>query len=492
MRLRYFLFNILSIIFAVTMWSCKDETWDKGDDSKKDAYGTLSLEGISIEIVNSKAFDNTLIPEVNDFIVEILKDGNPYKMFSSFGTMPSEIQLPTGTYTLVARSGDVQPAAWWAPYFEGRSAITIEESSTTQAQNIKCSLANIKVTVKMADNLRDKVSEDSYVLVAYQHESNEDKKLKFTLDEIDNGDEGYFEHLSEGKTLIATFNGAVNGSIATLEYPCVDLSAGKHCEIVLSLKEVQNDNPNQGDDNPNQGDDDPNQGDDDPNNGDDNPGSEDPNEGEDPKDPEEPVITTGSFTLDNGLVIDVTVTVKEIRYIIDADDPNLNPDDPNIPNVPDDPNEGEDPEDPNNPGGDDPGIDTFKPFTSDYMDLTGENDARLFGPEEGQSPAILYINSRSGFTHIYVKIEAPALVGELGPLNEEFDLAYPTEEQYETLSAMGLSTGDDVRNQKQVIFDVTDFIPLLQALNTPSLNHFYITSWDGEGRQTIDLKFRTY
>lgn len=463
-----FLYTLLSIALLLPFTACKDETWEK-EREKEEASGRLSLSTINLEIVNSKAFDENTIPAVDDFIVEILRNGELYQTFWSYGTMPSEIILPTGTYTVRARSGDVKAAAWWSPYFVGTNSITIREDEVTEVETIMCRLANIRVTINIDPELRSLISDDSYIRVAYQNENDDSKILTYTMDAIDNDHEGYFEHLEGGKTLIASFVGKVDGEDTMWDIPCVNLGAGEHRVITLSLRgngETPGNTPG-GDENP---------GGEEDNKPGDNLGDDDGNGGDNEDDD-----NSGTIELSNGLKIDVTITVHNLTYVIDIDDDIFGG------------NQGgnNQPENPGDDGnGDNTGSKVTVSFESSYLNLDGVNDARLFGPD--LRPAVLLIKSETGFKHIFVKIDSPALKGELGPLEDEFDLASATGDVADSLDQLGLVRGDKVLGQKEVEFNVTTFIPLLQGFGVPCMNHFYITAVDENSTMEIDLRFRTY
>lgn len=84
------------------------------------------------------------------------------------------------------------------------------------------------------------------------------------------------------------------------------------------------------------------------------------------------------------------------------------------------------------------------------------------------------LSSSVGIGHVYVTIDSETLtsdiLGEVG-LSSSFDLAEPG--QYEEgLKTLGLPVSDEVKDKKNVVFDITEFTKLLGAYGTA--NHKFI------------------
>ena len=531
--------SLITLLFLLS--GCKDETWDN-DTNTSATYGTLQLSEMKIEIANSKAVNSRDLTDTEDYIIEIYRDGAIYRSFSRYGAMPEKLELPTGTYTVKARSGDVLAASWFSPYYEGENIITIEENKQSTVNTITCRLANIMVTVNIEGRLRELVSADSHVDVAYQNEADFSKILSYDLTAIDEGHEGYFAYLEGGKTLIAIFRGSIDGEPAVKEFACIDLLPGEHRIITFAIKDdpviPDDDDPGNGDDDdPNNGGDPGNGDDDDPNNGGDtgNGDDDDPNNGGDTgngddDDPKLPEIdeTIGSFTLDNGITIEVRMKIIKLSFTIPGEDdavlggilrpgdpgytgnedpsvsnpeyPWYNEDDNKGDNGEKEPDEGDDPE----PGPTHPPVvwptdplplptvETVS-YDSEYLSLIPENPNKVsdFGPDK--KAASLIIESSRGFSHIYVKIQSPALTPDelygIG-LVDSFDLAYPGDYRDALVTGLGVPVGDDVIGQHRVLFDVTEFIPLIDLLDAKGEHHFIITAEDIDGKSAeLDLLF---
>ena len=549
-----------AILALAALTGCKDETWHQDAPEQAPGIGTLSLRNAEFVLVSSKTTDDASMPLIDDFLVEVLQQGKVVLSFASLKSTPAVIDIPTGNYVLRTRSGDVKTAAWFEPYYESNNDIVISAGDTTHIDRLESRLANIKVTVSFDDYLRTLVSSDTHVDVAYQNEGDIDNMLTYTLQAIDYGHEGYFAYAAGGETLVATLDGEIDGERAQMQMPFVNLKPGQHQMVKFSVKPpVENpedpndpDNPDNPDD-PNNPDtpDDPNNPDnpDDPNNPDNPDDPDDPNNPDnpddpnnpdnpdDPKEPEGPDYTIGSFTLTNGLTINVEVTIVDLTYTLAGEeDPALggilrpgdpgytgnetpkpgeshypwadDPDNPDNPDDPDDPNDPENPDDPNVPPviiPDEPVIDfpvVDTPvifFSSTSLDLEGPNDARNYGTADDPKPAELLIQSSLGIKNLFVVIKSPMLdddmLSQLG-LGTHFDLVNPGSME-QGLNNLGLPTGDQVYNQTEVTFSITNFVPLLQLLHPFDVavydNDFEITVVDMyDNRASLTLKIQTF
>lgn len=89
-------------------------------------------------------FDPMLL---DDYTVDIYKDGQLYKNYPRFSDMPLSITLPEGNYELRAAKGSNLPAAWESPYYAGANKqIQIREGKPANA-TVTVSQANARVTV---------------------------------------------------------------------------------------------------------------------------------------------------------------------------------------------------------------------------------------------------------------------------------------------------------------------------------------------------------
>lgn len=124
-------------------------------------------------------------PEIADFKVLVFNSLNEqYASFAKFSEMPSPTRLKAGSYTIVASHGANPPAAFDAPYFEGRAPFTIDGVENTPLR-LTCKIANVLVGVQYTDKF--KAVFDNYSLeVMTEHTVNEEggyEALRFVGDD---------------------------------------------------------------------------------------------------------------------------------------------------------------------------------------------------------------------------------------------------------------------------------------------------------------------
>ncbi len=98
------------------------------------------------------------------------------------------------------------------------------------------------------------------------------------------------------------------------------------------------------------------------------------------------------------------------------------------------------------------------------------------------------INASKGIANLHVTIISTTLTpSELAGvgLSDQFDLANPGELR-ESLSGLGFPVGEQVVGQTSVLFDITNFTPLIPALGAGS-HQFVIRVVDLEGNETTEI-----
>lgn len=421
---------------ALSLGSC-DDNWTP----KLDKEGTLRLSSLGVTVSEeSRATDI----DTSSFLVEILQGSGttqevvagPYK----YSEMPEVVTLAVGDYTLSVKSHEQEKAAWDAPYYEGTQAFSITENKVSNAGTVTCYFANVKVTIRYTEELYEVMGDDCTVTVV----ANDDGNLTFTKSEVRSG---YFEVVTNSNTLVATFNGTVDGSSRSCSQTYADVTAGQHYQITYSLKNGNGDLPN-------------------------------------PDPSTEPGGTVGTGTgvsIDVIAETDVTDTI-EVSQDIETGGEVVIP----VTRPKEDPEEGND--DPN----DDP---TPDPGTTEYFTVTGTFDVdetiEVANPETREF--IVYITSENPLTHLHVTIDSQTLTSDILTgvgLTSEFDLAYPG--QYEAgLQGLGLPTGEDVIGATYVKFDITQFIPLLNIYGAANHNFILDMEDDQNNEDTLTLKFHT-
>lgn len=403
-----------------------NESWDPAPSA---GQGSLSLKSMGVNVntttkVYSRAEGEAI--DLKPFVVKIVPlDGGEATQYT-YGTMPEVLPLAVGQYRVDVESHAVQPAEWDKPYYAGSSkAFAIENNKVTEIGVITCEFSSLKVTVGYTDDLRAALGDDVTVTVV----ANTGGTLVFTPAETR---AGYFEVVEGSMTLVATFEGTVDGTHTTQTVTFGQVSKGVHYMLTFKVK-----NP--------------------------------------PSPPEQ------HGTVDpSGITVEGVVSEVDINGNVDpGDDPTLDPSD--RPGT----GGGEEPDPPTPPT---PGTDDIT-FHSDNLDLEGVNDATTFSGD-----AIVTITSKNGFEHLIVKIVSDGLTPEelanVG-LASEFDLANPGALE-EALQGFGFPIGTQVTGaQGPINFDITDFVPLLSAF--PGCQHtFIITVTDKTGIQkSLSLKFKS-
>lgn len=429
-----YLFNIIAagaLVFGLT--SCHEDI--TGPVTPTGDNGTLQLSSLSIDmsdaekVIQSSAGRATT--DLSDFLVYISAQGSEDILYTyRFGDMPEVVTLPAGDYTVNVESHKIQKAEWDHPYFKGGQDFTITANEITHVEPITAYFSSLKVTVRFSDELRKVLGEDVKVTIL----ANDEGLLVYTPAETRSG---YFEVVDNSTTMIAHFEGTVDGTLTTFDTPFTEIAAGQHRIITYKVKN--------GPDIPEQS------------------GKVDP---------------SGGIGVDASVEIidkDGNVTVEE--DLMDGSDR------PGHEVLPDDPNT--DPEPGPGPGGEtDEPVASFESTNSPNLHLDQTNIAN-----ESFGNAIVTITCPKGIQHLVVNINTDSdafltTLGDLG-LDKPFDLAYPGDlEEQIGEEGLGLATGDKVINQTSVLFNITDFVPLLNIY--PGEHKFIITVTDNEN-QTASL-----
>lgn len=162
-----------------------DSTNAKNEGEEGDLSLNLAPSGDVTYKNGQQGSDLFAIPDIADFKVLVFNSKNEqYASFAKFSDMPSPTRLKAGSYTIVASHGANPPAAFDAPYFEGRAPFTIDGMGNTPLQ-LSCKIANVLVGVQYTDKF--KAVFDNYSLdVMTEYTVNEEggyEALRFTGDD---------------------------------------------------------------------------------------------------------------------------------------------------------------------------------------------------------------------------------------------------------------------------------------------------------------------
>ena len=246
--------------------------------------------------------------------------------------------------------------------------------------------------------------------------ANDSGALVFTPDETRSG---YFEVVKGSTTLTLVFAGTVKGNYEEIIKAYTDVEPGQHRIVTYSLK---------------------------------SPGGDIPDE-------------SGNVDPTDGIDIDVSYTDENLNGNVDDTEETLDPSD-----RPGHEGDTEDPDEPTPPTPTDGKIE----ITSDALSFDEPN-----GLDKGDQ-AIVNISAEKGISHVVVEIttdndEFRAAVSDLLPLS--FDLAEPGD-QKEAFESLGFPTGADVIGKPSIVFDIRQFVPLLQSF--PGTHNFKLTVTDSE------------
>lgn len=396
--------------------------------------GQINLAALSIDtsdaekVVNSTAGRAADI-DINDFIVTITnKDDESFVRTWRYAEMPEVVTLPVGdNYVVSVESHKVQKAEWEKPYFRGSEEFSVAAGEITTVGTVTARFSSLKVTIVFDESLKAIVDNDANVTVS----ANDEGQLTYTRSDIDAARAGYFEVVENSMTMIAHFEGKIGGVATTYDTPFTTVEAGQHHIITYKAKSL-------------------------------------------PPIPDQ----TGQIDPD-GIRVEATVQVINIASGIVVEEEVLDPvDDPNHEVLPDNP------DNPTPPGPDIPDIPdedaaaTFEASESPNLDLNGRNQVTAaFGN------AKVLIKCPKGISNLFVNIATTdvdfreTLEGG-GMLS--FDLCYPGDAEL-SITDLGLPVNDEVRNKTEILFDISDFVPLL--VNFPGEHTFTITVRDNDNAE---------
>ena len=407
---------------------CDD--WSPNDQQFPDGTGGISTEGLKLTVTDapSEATNEGRAEgdyDVNSFIVEILNSNgsvaNNGQAKWTYGQMPEVVELPIGEYTVHVKSLEKFPDAEFdTPFYEGtsESVIRVTNNQISDLGTVNCKFQSLKVKVVFAESMLTAMSPDSKVEVI-AGETNVSTSPRLTWTATNNSAIGYFNP-GESSTLAAVFTGTVGTRNVNQTRVFVDVKKGNY--YILTFRATA--------------------------------GSE---------------IVPDRFGEIDPSGIDINTEITEIEQDGNV---NVNPDKLDPSNRPDkedwpDPNPGGDPE----PG---PTTDpiTITP-TSSSFNLDGVNIAA-----EGEWA--IDIVSENPLANIEVTIESPYLTDDFLQsvgMRAQFNLANPGELE-EALLGFGFPIKENVVGKKQVRFEISPFIPLINLA----------ASMDIYGVHTFNLK----
>lgn len=378
-------------------------------------------------VVNSPSRAGANEIALDDFTVWFYKDGSdtPVSHYK-FGEMSDVILLEKGEYVVKATFGEDVEAEWETPYFAGSSkSFSVNPNEiTTDIGVIPCKLQNVKVSIVFDPELANATGDDASVEVKVSN----GKSLKFSKTETRNG---YFRLGSE-KTLVATFEGTLDGAKTSESKSLDNIEAGNHYRITFR-KHIH---------------------------GNDNHGSVSGD-----------VSISASVDVEN---IDKNVTLEEQNKPLEDE---MRPKE-------------EDPENPDGPGKEDPVGPQITPQGKITFDDWNVNpDACILNVHSNTGITAFDVEIKSEI----LTPEELSSVGLASNLDLITGTDPDGKDLSEGLSNLGFPIKDQVENQKDIEFDITKFMPMLKMLGMGEgvRDHIFVLKVsDSEGMNSIELKIR--
>jgi hypothetical protein len=221
-----YLYNISVAIFcALALSSCAKEDVQQGEGETGYLYVSLEQDLTVDPVFKSSApEDMTFALVIYDWNDEVIATYADHRELAA-----TPLELPTGNYRVTASSSPAGAAAFDAPFYAGETSILIRGKQVNTA-TVTCSLANIKVTAELSEQMKELFSE--YVLTV----SNGDGALVYSSIDGTFSNEGYFtvtDHLTWTLSL-KNIEGQVYEDI-TETY--TDVAPRQHYNLLFSLGE---------------------------------------------------------------------------------------------------------------------------------------------------------------------------------------------------------------------------------------------------------------
>ena len=398
--------------------------------------GQILTSSVSLEFINEE-LQSRAGTDVNlaDFTVAFRKNAETVAYVEyKYSEMPEVVSLPAGTYRVEAYYGSDVDAEWESPYYYGIAdpiTVTAKKIATLE-KPIKCKLNNVKVSVEYDESLKALMADDASVNVKVGATAN----LKFAKNE---NRSGYFKH---NTTMVAEFIGKVNNQDAKSHRQYDDVKPGTHYHILFVYKAAE-------------------------------------------------IVGDGTIDPAGGINVSAEVTVEDVN---DGTNLDAGGDDEYLD---DDRNKGGEDDEPSKP--DDP----TPPVVADGPSITPNAGIKLVEggaddvtesdwidvPASGME-CVISISSSTGILAFTAEIVSEVLdVTEVG-LTPPLDLCNPGTNK-DALIGLGLlpESNPSYLNEKTAAFDLTKFMPLLQALGTGD-HKFVLTIEDASGKKIVTLPLR--
>lgn len=223
-RLQLISLTVLSMLIALT--ACHSEKVS----FQMDTFGQLKLSSMQVTADTEPLVTASRVSaDIKDYLITVYAaDGGKLQEWK-YAEMPEIFTLKTGTYKLVAHAPEVTGAAFDTPYCAAEKSFEIRQDEITEIGEVKCTLHNVKVTVKYEDKLMALLGDDVKVTVKVGEE-----KLEYTKDETKSG---FFHGKAKNNVVDVVFQGSVEGEPVSITKSYAEIELGTELIVTYKYKE---------------------------------------------------------------------------------------------------------------------------------------------------------------------------------------------------------------------------------------------------------------
>lgn len=224
-RLQLISLTVLSMLIALT--ACHSEKVS----FQMDTFGQLKLSSMQVTADTEPLVTASRVSaDINDYLITVYAANGEKLQEWKYAEMPEIFTLKTGTYKLVAHAPEVTGAAFDTPYCaSAEKSFEIRQDEITEIGEVKCTLHNVKVTVKYEDKLMALLGDDVKVTVKVGEE-----ELEYTKDETKSG---FFHGKAENNVVDVVFQGSVEEEPVSITRSYAEIALGTELIVTYKCKE---------------------------------------------------------------------------------------------------------------------------------------------------------------------------------------------------------------------------------------------------------------
>lgn len=224
-RLQLISLTVLSMLIALT--ACHSEKVS----FQMDTFGQLKLSSMQVTADTEPLVTASRVSaDIKDYLITVYAANGEKLQEWKYAEMPEIFTLKTGTYKLVAHAPEVTGAAFDTPYCASdEKPFEIRQDEITEIGEVKCTLHNVKVTVKYEDKLMALLGDDVKVTVKVG-----DEKLEYTKDQTLSG---FFHGKPENNVVDVVFEGSVEGNPVSITKSYAEIALGT--ELIVTFKYME-------------------------------------------------------------------------------------------------------------------------------------------------------------------------------------------------------------------------------------------------------------